>query len=241
MKLKLVSRDPGKSLRDFCGLRIWQKPKEGSVYAIGVDVAEGVGGDASCISVLDCRTGMHVASYWSNLIDTDNFAVEVYKLGNWYNRAFVCIESNNHGHSVISNLTGVVGGLAYPNLYKRIKYDEFTQKRSKVIGFDSRQNTKPFLIENLKSALKMGDLITQDRYTIQELGNFVRDVKTGRLGAKGNAHDDRVMSLALAWEQARLIREGEKTTLDSNVPSMRFDPHTGFPLGDSYQEPESFF
>lgn len=240
MRLKLVSRDC-KNLRDFCGLRVWQKPKEGSVYAIGVDVAEGVGGDASCISVIDCGTGLHVASYWSNLIDTDNFAVEIYKLGHWYNRASVCIEANNHGHSVISNLSGVVGGLAYPNLYKRIKYNEFTQKKTKVIGFDSKDNTKPFLIENLKSALKMGDLISFDRYTIQEFGSFVKDVKTGRLAAKGNSKDDRVMAIALAWEQARLIREGQKTTNESQLPTMQFDPQTGFPLGSSYEMPETFF
>lgn len=240
MKLKLVNRDC-KNLRDFCGLRVWQKPKEGSIYAIGVDVAEGVGGDASCASIIDCGTGLHVASYWNNLIDTDNFAVEIYKLGNWYNRAFICIEANNHGHAVIAHLSGAIGGLAYPNLYKRQTYNEFTQKRTKTIGFDSKANTKPFLIENLKSALKMGDLVTLDRYTIQELGSFVKDVKTGRLAAKGNSKDDRVMSIALAWEQARLIRDGQKVTQERDVPVMKFDPQTGFPLSDSYETPETFF
>lgn len=240
MKLKLISRDC-KNLRDFCGLRVWQKPKEGSAYALGVDVAEGVGGDASCISVIDCGTGMHVASYWNNLIDTDNFAVEIYKLGNWYNRGFICIEANNHGHAVISQLGGSLGGLAYPNLYKRITYNEYTQKRTKTIGFDTKPSTKPFLIENLKSALKMGDLVTFDRYTIQELGSFVRDVKTGRLSAQGNSKDDRVMALALAWEQARLIRDGQKVTHEKDLPSLKFDPHTGFPLSDSYETPEVLF
>ena len=240
MKLKLISRDC-KNLRDFCGLRVWQKPKEGSAYAIGVDVAEGVGGDASCISVVDCGTGLHVASYWNNLIDTDNFAVEIYKLGHWYNRAFICIEANNHGHAVISNLSGTVGGFAYPNLYKRIKYDEYTQKKGKVIGFESTRQMKTHIIENLKSALKMGDLITFDRYTIQELGSFVCDFKTGRLSAQGNSKDDRVMALALAWEQARLIRDGQKITNDRDLPSLKFDPHTGFPMSDSYETPEVLF
>lgn len=240
MKLKLIAREC-KNLRDFCGLRVWQKPKEGSVYAIGVDVAEGVGGDASCISVIDCGTGLHTASYWNNLIDTDNFAAEIYKLGHWYNKAYVCIEANNHGHAVIGHLGGAIGGLAYPNLYKRMQYNEYTQKKTKVIGFNSDRASKPFLIENLKSGLKAGDIISFDRYTIQELGSYCRDEKTGRLGAKGNAHDDRVSALALAWEQARLIREGQKTTTQVELPQMKFDPHTGFPLGDSYETEQSFF
>ena len=240
MKIKFTSRD-AKNLKEFCGLRVWQKPKEGSTYAIGADIAEGVGGDASCASIIDCGTGLHVASYWSNLIDTDNFAAELYKLGHFYNKAFICPEANNHGHAVIAHLGGSVGGLAYPNLYKRQTYNEYTQKRTKTIGFDTKANTKPFLIENLKSALKSGDVITLDRFTIQEMGSFVRDQKTGRLAAKGNAHDDRVMALALAWEQARILREGQRLTNEYDSPKTMYDPQTGFPLGSNFDSEQSYF
>ena len=241
MKLELVSRDC-KSLKDFCGLRVWKKPKEGISYAIGVDVSEGVGGDASCAVVLDCRTGLHVATYWNNLIDTDNFAAEIYKLGSWYHKAFLCIEANNHGHAVIAHLSGSIGGLTYPNLYKRIEFDEYTQRRTKKIGFvTGNRNSKIRLIENLKSALKSGETITFDRFTIQELSSFVQDKKSGRMGAKGNAHDDRVMAYALAWEQARLIIEGQSLTHESNMPQMKYDPETGFPTGEAPDNPDSIF
>jgi len=241
MKLKFVLQ-PANDLNKFCGHRVWQKPKDGHVYAIGADVAEGVGGDASCSQVFDCTTGLHVASFWSNLIDTDNYAAELYKQGSWYNTAFICIEANNHGHSVISNLSGAIGGLTYPNLYKRIEYDEYTQRRTKKIGFVTKdRNHKARLIDNLKSALKSGEIVTFDKYTIQDLGNFVRDEKSGRLGASGSAHDDRVMALGLAWEQANIIIEGQRTTKQSHSPRISYDPQTGFPTGDIYEAEESFF
>lgn len=228
MKLTFVQRDY-KNLRDYSGLRIWQKPKPTSVYAIGADVSEGIGGDASCASVVDCSIGIHVATLWSNTLDIDNYAAELFKLGHWYNRAFLCVEQNNHGNGVIALLGGSVGSLAYPNLYKRIEYDQYTARRTKRIGFHTSGPNKPRLIGNLNSALKSGELITYDRYAIQELGSFVKDERTGRLGAKGNAHDDRVMSLALAWEQAKLIIDGKNITKGYTAPNQVFDPMTGFP------------
>lgn len=238
MKILFQPRD-FKNLRDFCGLRVWQKPKDFDVYAIGVDVAEGIGGDASVASVINCTTGLHVATYWSNTIDVDNYTVDLVKLGNWYNKAYINPECNNHGHAVISLLGGSVGSFAYPNLYRRYEMDAYTAKRTKVIGYKTTRQTKPRLIENLKSAFKCGDLYTYDRYTIQELGCFVRDERNGALSAKGNAHDDRVMALALAWEQARLLRDGLVESKTSSSINQKYDPMTGFPMTGEYEE--SFF
>lgn len=230
MKIDLKLRKFDDLKGDFCGVKVWCKPKTTSLYCIGADVAEGIGGDASCAAVIDIRSGVHVASYWSNTCDVDTFSAELYRLGTWYNKANLCIESNNHGHAVISLLGGSVGSLAYPNLYRRIVYDEYTQKRTKQIGFKTTASTKPRLIENLKSALKSGEVITQDKFTIQELGNFVRDERTGKIGAKGKSHDDRVISLALAWEQARQIKENLQQTEESQSYRVKYDEMTGFPL-----------
>jgi hypothetical protein len=239
VKISLQHRD-AKNLRDYAGFRIWVKPKPTGVYAIGADVAEGIGGDASCAAVLDCSNGVHVASYWSNSSDIDTYAAELYKLGIWYNKAFINVEANNHGNGVIAILGGSAGSLAYSNLYRRIEYNEFTAKRTKIIGFKTGPNSKPRLIGNFKAAMKAGEVTTYDRYTIQELGSFCKDQKTGKLGAKGNAHDDRVMALALAWEQARLIIEGSVATKNSHVSNIKYDTSTGFPISDGSFGGENF-
>lgn len=229
MKIDFKLREV-KNADQFAGLKIWEKPKQMAQYAIGADVAEGIGSDASCAQVINCTTGLLVANFWSNTLDLDNYATELFKLGTYYNKAALCIESNNHGHGIIALLGGSSGGLCYQNLYRRLVLDEYTQKRTKQIGFKTTSSTKPRIIENLKAALRDGDLLVHCKNTIRELGNFVVDEKTGRLGARGSNKDDRVMALALAWEQARLIRENSRITEDSYMPAQTFDPSTGFPM-----------
>lgn len=228
MRLELKKIAYGK-LHEFHGLRLWEKPKALHNYAIGADVAEGVGGDASVAQVIDCTTGVHVACFWSRHIDPDNYAAELYKLGNFYNKAHICVEQNNHGNAILSHLSGAIGGLGYPNLYRRFVLDEYTQKRTKQLGFRTTAQTKPRLIENLKSALRDGSLQTYDNETILELVNFVRDLR-GKLGAAGNAKDDRVMALALAWEQANYLIEINKLSKHTEEYVQEFDPTTGFPI-----------
>jgi hypothetical protein len=229
MQIKLIPRDCIDP-KSWCGLSVWHKPQDFHVYAIGADVAEGVQGDASCAQVVDCNTGVHVASYWSNCVDTDNYSAVLYKLGYWFNKATICIEQNNPGQAVIAHLGGALGGLTYPNLYKRLTFDEYTQKQTKKIGFKTTTSTKRRIIENLNSALRDGAITTQDSNTVLELTNFVRDIKTGRMAAGGKAHDDRVMALALAWEQARITIELKNTMQGEEHQVIKYDPDTGFPI-----------
>lgn len=236
MKIKFEQRTCNNP-EEFRGWKIWVQPKPTTIYAIGADVAEGVNKDASCAQVIDCTTGLHVATFWSNNADIDEYAAELYKGGHYFNKAGICIEANNHGNGIIAHLGGALGGLAYPALYKRITFDEYTQKRTKQIGFHTGPTTKPRLIGNLNQALKSGELITRDKYTINELNCYTKDSKTGKMGAKGSSHDDRVMALALAWEQARLIIEAKAAT-SYNTPTQNYDKATGFPIGTYNGEEE---
>jgi len=214
------------------GCRIFTMPKATHSYAIGVDVAEGKGKDASCAQVIDCNTGTLVANYWSPAIDEDNYAAEIYKAGHFYNKARVIVEENNSGHAVITNLSGVYSNsLRYPYLYKRYEYDQYTKKKTKTIGWRTTGGNKNNLISNLKAALRDGDLKVYDKYTIGELSTFVVDEKTGKLGAKGSARDDRIMALALAWEQVLVLRTSlNNSTKPYNNQSQEYDPTTGFPI-----------
>jgi hypothetical protein len=231
LKIKFESRDFRGMEEEFQGWRIWEKPKELHTYAIGADVAEGKGKDASCAQIVDCGTGMVVANFWSNIIDEDNYAAELYKAGYYYNRAKLIVEANNSGSAVITNLTGVyTTSLRYPYMYKRLEYDQFTRKKTKIVGYRTTGGNKAQLISNVKAALRDGDLKLYDKHTINELSTFVRDEKTGKIGAKGVANDDRVMSLALAWEQVMVLRNNmRKDTLSNNI-ERKYDPETGFPI-----------
>lgn len=231
-KLKFIERSPGK-LKEFCGWKVWQKPEKVRTYAIGADVAEGVGKDASVASVVDVKTGVVVAQYWSDIADIDTFAAELYKGGKYYNTAHMIVECNNVGHGVLAHLGGQVGGLKYPKLYRRYELDEYTQKKTKKLGWKTTRGNKAVIIGKLKSALRDGKLTIFDKYSLQELSSFVRDLKTGKLGAesKGGSHDDRVMSMALTWEQVLLLRQSIQYTESTKVPQFEYNPETGAPIG----------
>lgn len=233
MKIKFETRTVENVDKEWCGMRVWKRPKFNHIYAIGVDVAEGVGRDASCAQVIDCVVGEVVANFWSNAIDTDDYAAQLFMMGKWYNMATLNIEANNHGHAVITHLSGASdNGLTYSNLYYRTVDDEFNRKQTKKIGFRTTRITKPKIIENLKAALRDGDLVVYDEHTVSELSGFVRDSKTGTMAAKGSAKDDRVMSLALAWEQARLSIDLARIQKQEEVliTEPRYDKMTGFPI-----------
>ena len=232
MKIEFEPRVYKGKDEEFMGWRIFQMPKSTHIYAIGVDVAEGKGKDASCAQVVDCNTGELVANYWSPAIDEDNYAAEVYKAGYFYNKARIIIEENNSGKAVITNLSGVYSNsLRYPYLYKRYEYDEYTKKKTKIIGWRTTPGNKSSLISNLKAALRDGDLKVSDKYTINELSTFVKDEKTGRLGAKGSARDDRIMALALTWEQVLVNRLSISNFNRSNEQkNQEYDEVTGFPI-----------
>jgi len=233
MKIEFEPRIYKGKDEEFMGWRIFIMPKSTHTYAIGVDVAEGKGKDASCAQVIDCNTGTLVANYWSPAIDEDNYAAELYKAGYFFNRARIIVEENNSGHAVISNLSGVYSNsLRYPYLYKRYEYDQYTKKKTKTIGWRTTGSNKSNLISNLKAALRDGELQVYDKYTIGELSTFVVDEKNGKLGAKGSARDDRIMSLALAWEQVLVTRISAVHSNKSydKHQAQQYDPTTGFPI-----------
>lgn len=216
---------------EFMGWRIFEMPKALHTYAIGVDTSEGKGRDANCAQVMDVSTGRLVANFWSTHIDIDNYAAEVYKAGYFYNRAKIIIECNNQsGGALITNLSGIyANSLKYSYLYKRYEYDEYTKKKTKMVGWRTTGSNKGILLSNFNSAVRDGDCKITDKYTIAEMSTFVCDEKTGKLGAKGSARDDRIMAAALAWEQVLIsrlsLKDNDRFLTESNA---EYDLDTGF-------------
>ena len=170
---------------------VWREPVGGHPYCIGVDTAEGLAhGDYSCAQVLDVRTGEQVA-VWHGHIPPDTLANEVYMLALWYNDALTCVESNNHGLTTIVQLRH----LGHPNLFRKRSLNQVTSKVSQEFGWKTTRTTKPLLIDDLGMALRSGELLLRDRYTLAELRTYTRNE---RGSMSGSPHDDRVMALALA-------------------------------------------
>lgn len=212
---------------------IWEEPDPSHTYVIGADPSGGVGRDRGAAYVKDQRTNKLVARLWGDLMPSD-FAKELYKLACFFNKAWVCIEVNNHGHVVLEALKN----LGYRNLYKRQSMDEITKKPMKKLGFLTNNQTKIMITEKLKNSAKEMKTIIFDKSLIAEMSTFVQlSGKAGntiRREATQGAHDDLVMAACLTEEMDSTHRFNEDmdSASLSGVPSeIAIDPDTGFIIG----------
>lgn len=207
-------------------IAIWEEPDPSHVYVIGADPSGGVGQDMGAAYVKDCKTGKLVARIWGDLIPAD-FARELFKLAKFYNNAYACVESNNHGQVVLH----VLKEMGYRNLYKRSTIDEITNKPTKKVGFLTTNQSKILITEKLKNTAKEGKIVILDRDLISEMSTFVQVTsKTGnsvRREASVGCHDDLVMAACLAEEMAsaRPLDMSEENLVQEE---MYLDPETGF-------------
>jgi len=180
-------------------LKVWALPAPDGKYAIGADPAMGLEhGDFTSVHVINARNG-EVVAHWHGRIDTDLLATDVLiPLGNWYHRALIGVENNNHG------LTTVV------TLSKKRYHPIFMQrspryKRSKptdILGWRTSSISKPVAIDELGANLRDGTIKLFCADTIAELRTFVRN-DAGKM--TGSPYDDRTMSLAIANQMIKFV------------------------------------
>ena len=170
---------------------IYREPETGRPYVIGGDTA-GDGSDFFAGQVLDNITGEQ-AAVLHHRYDEDEYARQMYCLGRYYNDALLGIETNFSSYPV-----KLLDKMGYRKIYVREVEDEYTGRLRPSFGFRTDMRTRPVIIAGLVEALRghAGEL--HDEKTIQELLTFTRNAD-GRAEAEQGAHDDLVMSLAIAW------------------------------------------
>lgn len=182
---------------EYAKLKIWNMPEKGEEYVIGADAAEGIeGGDFSVADVIRVRDMKTVARYRSQMIDPDQFAHILDKLGRFYNFALIGPEVNNHGLAIVQRLRD----LFYSNIYKRESgLDEVFETPTSKFGWKTTTITKPLAIDYLAEAIREGLVQDEDIVFIEEAFSYVRDEK-GRTNAESGTHDDTVMAKAIALQ-----------------------------------------
>ena len=174
-------------------LTTYRKHDEGERYVIGADVAMGVrNGDWSVAQVLDSKK-RQVAT-WRGQVHPDYYAEILQALGSYYNEALICVENNGHG---ILTCTRLGKDFAYPNFYTEIQHDKVTDRETVKLGFSTTAKTKPLVIDQLRAAMREGELELNHKTTIREMLTYVV-TDSGSMEAEPSCFDDCVMSLALA-------------------------------------------
>lgn len=198
---RLIPKEP---ITQGSGLFIWENPKMGHRYTMGVDVSEGIGGDESAIDIIDVTTGEQVF-HLSGQLTVPLLAEKVEEYAKRYNDAYIIPEANNHGFSLIYLLRD-----RHLDIYKREKFDGPHVKRVQRLGWLTTKRTKPLMIQGLISALYEDDIKINHKKTIAQMKTFITDAEDGTMKAAPGKKDDCVMSLALAWQGTRLLPVGER-------------------------------
>ncbi len=191
--------------------KIWEDPDSSRLYVAGVDVAEGVGQDASVIQILDItdlKDIRQVAEYHSNKIAPAEFSNKLYEiLQNWGN-PLVLIERNNQGGQVCDRLAMDFG---YGD--KVVSWGaKQSHRKNPQIGIISHTNTKYSGVLNQRYYINEVRSVTlKSKETLDEFKNFIR-YPNGSWKAKGGEHDDRVM--AMIWALMILFNDITESYFD---------------------------
>lgn len=190
---------------DTGAVAVYHKPKPEGKYAMGVDVATGVGKDASCAYVIDLETMQLVAEIHSRELGAQEMAEQIHFLGKWYNWALVAVElGGGYGDTIIHPLRdGSRGRPPYRRLYRHRDTTNLKRPIADRLGFPITQRTRPQIIAQAEEAIRQRAIPEVPTELLGECRTFVhRQTRPSPAAAEGS-HDDRVMAFALTLELYR--------------------------------------
>jgi hypothetical protein len=217
--------------------KVWENPDPKSIYVMGVDVSDGVGGCASCVqgmNVTDLTNIKQSFMYWNKFVDTAHFAKEIFEMAKQWGRPWIAIERNSMGGEVITTLRNAP--FHYEKLIsyssdKSIDYEKGGVFSSTNVKYEGISNFRYWL--NALRAVRLYDIAT-----IQELESFVKFPNgTWKKKPGSNILDDRVM--ALVWAMFAL-----HLPIAENIFEVVSYDERGKPLKirkDYYDDDEQFY
>jgi len=221
---------------DGIGLFVmYEPPLRGHRYIIGADIADGLGQDRTSLDVVRMgtieRPEEQVGHYLSDRVKPREAAFIIDALGHLYVddegfEALAAIETNNHGLSTQDTLKLHLG---YRHFY--IWENPQSGRRGAASpreGWYTTPRTRPIVLDHLYEALTTydpdtgdPDLVINSTHTIAELHDFQTDGLLADAEAAAGAHDDCLMSLAVAHYVAWRLAGGEREPLADKRRRLR--------------------
>jgi len=187
-KLEALRKQP---IANEEGCEIYEQPRSGLEYRIGVDPSEGVTDPAS-ISVVSSE-GRKVAKF-NGKVPIQALADRVKFLYYKYGKPLIVPESNSSGTALIREIRDL-------RVYRRRQLEYKTDIETEKLGFRTSWETKSQLIDHFQKLLRQEIPKIYDHKTIEEMKSFMwsnEATKQGAGAARG-FHDDDVMSTLLAY------------------------------------------
>lgn len=163
-------------------LLIFDDPKPGESYFIGVDVSTGRATDYSAITVMN-RYGKEYAAF-KGRIPTNRLRDIAMELGKKYNYALLAIEGNDVGEGVVMSAQE----LGYPNLYytEQIVKEKRAAKPivKKVPGWYTTRSNRSVIIDGLETDIREEVVDIKDPFFVNEAYTFIYDVSNRPVAMK---------------------------------------------------------
>lgn len=177
---------------------IYAKPHPKHPYVLSIDTA-GEGVDWFAAHMIDNINGEQVAVFHSER-DPDVCVLQLFGLAKYYNTALIVPEINFDGSYLLNKFQE----LKYNNIYQRTKpADNYSDGYTQKLGFRTTSENRSRMLAELKDWTEEHMACINDVATLNEMLTFTRQTKRQKgiwWGAEAGAHDDLIMSLAIALQ-----------------------------------------
>lgn len=199
--------------------RRYRPYKRGEFIIVACDTSSG-GGDYSCGQFLS-KSNLDVPTVYHSQITatemTPHIAVELTKIYNETGvKPIVAYETNNGGVFELERLATLnrEGNWRMYEMKSSVGTTKTTSESGRY-GFNTNSATRPAMLQLLKEAVDNQLIQIYDKPTINEMFSFI--IKpNGRPEAEQSAHDDLVMSLAIAWQMYQT-----EEPINTNIPKIQ--------------------
>ncbi len=206
---KLEAMTLRKVIRDIAGFKQYKEYNAAHRYALGADIAGGVGLDSSASVIIDFDTipAQVVAVYHSNTIAPEAFGDEIYSQGNRFGGCLIAPENNRFDQAILK--AKLLGGKIFMTPAKAIKagYQSPT-----TYGWNTNGLTKSTMLSAMRTAIEDGLLELNDPDLIADMKGYTRNDLIDRDAdvRLTTRHFDLVMAACIAWMMKDYARPAVK-------------------------------
>jgi len=181
-------------------LKIFEMPKQGWEYVIGVDIGEGLPKGDECFGVIRCKITRNVVAILNGLHKPDEMSEYLVMVEKFYNGALNACENNNHGYAVCQMLDDLGSNLYFTKKDESKRGIQETPKR----GWSTTARSRPVMLDELEEEIRKNSFEMRDGTLIAQCRTFVCNANNGRGEADGTFLDDGIIAMAIA---GRVITE----------------------------------
>ena len=186
--------------------RRYREYMPGEFYVVACDTAWG--GNDYCSAQFLCKTKLDVpVVFHSKVLASEMTPLIHLELEKIYDQTGVkpvaCMERNNGGIAELERLATLNRNGKYRIFTEQTKVGTTeTTESSHKLGYTTNSATRPTMLSMLKEAIDNQLIRIYDKPTINEMFAFIvsQTSSSWKAQAEHGAHDDLIMSLAIAWQ-----------------------------------------